>query len=129
MSSEACRERFVMQAASDDTTDNRIVWTCCKNNDGDLGARSAWERHSGLFTSVHDFDWDEFDAPEKDKRELITETDVRALFQNGPLTKAEAVKQLETNTGAHRVSCYRALKPAGRFAKHLHAKGERISWK
>ena len=24
-----------MQAASDDTTDNRVVWTCCKNNDGD----------------------------------------------------------------------------------------------
>src|SRR5205085_7506447 len=27
---------FVMQAASDETTDNRAVWTCCKNNDGEL---------------------------------------------------------------------------------------------
>ena len=35
------RTVFVMQAASDDTTDNRIVWTCCKNNDGELGRRSA----------------------------------------------------------------------------------------
>ena len=42
------RTVFVMQAASDDTTDNRIVWTCCKNNDGELGPRSAWERRNGL---------------------------------------------------------------------------------
>ena len=55
-----------MQAASDDTTDNRVVWTCCKNNDGDLGARSAWERRNGLFAPVADFDWTAFDAPEKD---------------------------------------------------------------
>jgi hypothetical protein len=122
------RTVFVMQAASDDTTDNRVVWTCCKNNDGELGARSAWERRNGLFAPVTDFDWEAFDAPEKDKRELITERDVRAVLENGALTKAEAAKQLESNTGAHRASCYRALQPDGRFGKHLRAEGERISW-
>jgi hypothetical protein len=123
------RTAFVMQAASDDTTDNRIVWTCCKNNDGDLGARSAWERRNGLFAPVTDFDWDTFDAPEKDRREIITEADMRAVFERGSLTKAEAAKKLETNTGAHRTSCYRALDPDGRFGKHLRVEGERISWK
>lgn len=123
------RTVFVMQAASDDTTDNRIVWTCCKNNDGDLGNRSAWERRNGLFAPVHDFDWDAFDAPERDKRELITEADVAAIFSNGSLTKTEAAKQLEEKTGRHRSSCYRALDPHGRFAKHLCVEGERISWK
>jgi DnaB-like helicase N terminal domain/AAA domain len=123
------RTVFVMQAASDNTTDNRIVWTCCKNNDGELGARSAWERRNGLFTPVTDFDWDTFDAPEKDSRELITETDVREVLEHGALTKAEAAKQLESNTGAHRTSCYRALRPDGRFGRHLHVEGERISWK
>jgi hypothetical protein len=123
------RTVFVMQAASDDTTDNRIVWTCCKNNDGELGPRSAWERRNGLFAPVTDFDWDSFDAPEKDKRELITESDVAAIFENGALTKAEAVRQLESNTGAHRTSCYRALKPEGRFAKHFRFEGERMNWK
>ena len=123
------RTVFVMQAASDDTTDNRIVWTCCKNNDGDLGKRSAWERRNGLFVPVHDFDWDEFDAPEKDKRELISETDVRAVLKNGALTKAEAAKKLEETTNAHRASCYRALKLDGRFANHLHETGEKIEWK
>jgi len=123
------RSVFVMQAASDDTTDNRIVWTCCKNNDGDLGARSAWERRNGLFAPVIDFDWGAFDAPEKDRREIISETDVRAVLENGALTKAEAAKKLEANTGAHRTSCYRALEADGRFAKHLLVEGERISWK
>jgi hypothetical protein len=65
------RTVFVMQAASDDTTDNRIVWTCCKNNDGELGGRSAWERCNGLFKPVEGFDWDTFDAP-ADGRETTT---------------------------------------------------------
>jgi hypothetical protein len=123
------RTVFVMQAASDDTTDNRVVTTCCKNNDGELGARSAWERRNGLFAPVTDFDWDAFDAPEKDKREVITESDMQAIFKNGALTKPEAAKQLGANTGAHRTSCYRALDPDGRFGKHLRVEGERISWK
>ena len=123
------RSVFVMQAASDETTDNRVAWTCCKNNDGELGVRSAWERRNGLFAPVRDFDWEAFDAPDKDRRELITETDVAAIFEKGTVMKAEAVKQLESNTGAHRASCYRALKPDGRFAQHLCVEGEGISWK
>jgi hypothetical protein len=123
------RTVFVMQPASDDTTDNRIVWTCCKNNDGELGSRSAWERRNGLFVPVSVFDWDAFDALKSDKRELITEADVRAVFDNGALTKTEAAKQLENNTGAHRTTCYRALELDGRFGNHLCAEGEKISWK
>ena len=45
-----------MQATSHETTDNRIVWTCFKNNDGELGTRSAW-----FFAPASDFDWDTLD--------------------------------------------------------------------
>ena len=55
---------WVVQAASDDVSDERIVQTCCKNNDGQLGPRSAWMRHNGLFVPVDTFDWEEFDHPE-----------------------------------------------------------------
>jgi CHC2-type zinc finger protein/AAA domain-containing protein len=123
------RTVFVMQAASDATTDNRVVWTCCKNNDGELGHRSAWERRNGLFAPVSEFDWDAFDAADKDAREVICENDLAKIFQNGPLTKSEAVRLLESNTGAHRASCYRALEPKGRFGKRLRFEGERINWK
>ena len=52
---------FVMQSASDDAED-RIVWTCCKNKDGELGDRSAWVRCNGLFDPVSDFDWDAWNS-------------------------------------------------------------------
>ena len=117
-----------MQHASDNTTDRRVVFTCCKNNDGTLGERSAWECRNGLFVPVMDFDWDEFDAPGKDGRALIDEEDVQALFENGDLPIAEAAKELESRTGCHRSTCYRALKPEGRFGKHLRYKGELLTW-
>jgi xanthine/CO dehydrogenase XdhC/CoxF family maturation factor len=56
---------FIMQSATDDVRDDRVVWTCCKNNDGELGKRSAWTRRNGLFDPVDDFDWDGFDNPGK----------------------------------------------------------------
>jgi len=121
------RTAFVMQAASDDTEDRRIVWTCCKNNDGELGSRSAWERRNGLFVPVTEFDWEAFDAPD-DGRETLSESDLAAIFENGALTKAEAVKELTCNTGASRASCYRALKKGGRFAKHLRFEAGKMRW-
>jgi hypothetical protein len=53
-----------VQAASDDVSDERIVLTCCKNNDGQLGERSAWIRRHGLFVPADCFDWEEFDYPD-----------------------------------------------------------------
>jgi hypothetical protein len=41
-----------------DVAEDRIVWTCCKNNDGEFGDRSAWIRCNGLLDPVSDFDWD-----------------------------------------------------------------------
>jgi hypothetical protein len=123
------RTVFVMQAGSDDTTDNQIVWTCCKNNDGDLGKRSAWERRNGLFAPVTDFDFETFDAPEKDRREMISEADMRAVFENGALTKPDARKLLEESTGASRSACYYALDPDGRFKKHLKHSEGKLTWK
>jgi hypothetical protein len=123
------RTVFVMQAASDETTDNRVVWTCCKNNDGELGARSAWERRNGLFAPVPNFDWEAFDAPEPDKREKITDAHMRKVFENGALTTSEARKLLEDSTGASRSACYYALDPDGRFSKHLNYSEGKLAWK
>jgi hypothetical protein len=122
---------FVMQLASDDPQDNRVVWTCCKNNDGELGARSAWERRNGLFAPVHNFDWDTFDNPRSDERVTITADDIAEVFDSGEkqLTRAEAAKALQTLTGAGRTACYMALKVNGRFAGHLCEADGLLSWK
>ena len=114
------RAVFVMQAASDDTEDKRIVWTCCKNNDGELGARSVWERGNGLFVPVKDFDWKTFEG-DGEKRRAVSLDDLDALFDGGNnrLTKSHAVAQLMEQTGLAKSACYQAFKPSGKFAQYL----------
>jgi hypothetical protein len=66
-------------------------------------------------------------APES-QRETVTEKDMRAVLSNGSLTLSEAAKRLGLLTGAERTTCYRCLRPDGRFARHLHVNGTRLSW-
>jgi hypothetical protein len=114
------RAVFVMQAASDDTEDRRIVWTCCKNNDGELGTRSAWMRGNGLFVPVKDFDWKTFEA-DGEKRRAVTLDDLDALFEGGArkLARSHAVAQLKDQTTLGQSACYAALKTDGKFAQNL----------
>ena len=69
------------------------------------------------------------DSPRKDRREVICEEDVATVFDNGPLTKAEAARKLSANTGASRATCYRALDDRGRFSGHLHFEKGKIMWR
>jgi predicted ATPase len=114
------RAVFIMQAASDDTEDRRIVWTCCKNNDGALGARAAWERRNGLFVPVQTFDWETFDDS-GEKRRIVTIKDLDALFDGGKtrLARSAAVTQLMEQTLLGKTACYEALKKDGKFSKNL----------
>ena len=63
--------------------------------------------------------------------EVITESHLAEVFCKGAynLTCVEAAKRLEELTGAHRTSCYRALRPNGRFARHLRAEGTMLTWR
>jgi hypothetical protein len=62
---------------------------------------------------------------------VITEEDVCEVFGHGAykLPRALAAKLLEELTGAHRTSCYRALRLKGRFRRHLRAEGRMLSWR
>lgn len=51
---------FALEPASNDTTDQQVILTCCKNNDGHPGKPSAWIRRNGLFDPAPDFDMDAF---------------------------------------------------------------------
>jgi len=119
-----------MQPASDDPEDRHVVWTCCKNNDGELGGRSAWVRSNGLFASVPDFDWDAFENAGKAERRTITDADMATVFENGakPLTRTAARDAL-TAAGAGRSAAYDALKLEGRFAGRLTEAEGLLSWK
>lgn len=122
---------FVMQTASDEVTDERIIWTCCKNNDGQHGQRSVWYRRNGLFLPCPDFDWEAFDNPPRESAERISEEHLKCLFDYGKrrLTRKTAVTELEEKTGFKKTACYAALDLSGRFGEHLLAdENGLLSW-
>jgi hypothetical protein len=124
------RSGFVMQAASDEPTDNRVVWTCCKNNDGAMGERSIWERRNGVFLPVTDFDWAGFDGG-GEKRQTVTLEDLDTLFEGGKrqLARQRAVEELMEQTGLGKSVCYTVLKADGRFAANLVDQDGMLSFK
>ena len=68
------------------------------------------------------------DVPVKDRRQVVSEDDVAAIFKDGPLMKVEAVRQL-ISQGFSRATSYRALDETGRFARHLHFQNGMLSWR
>jgi hypothetical protein len=105
------RAVWVLQPASSDVEDTRVVWTCCKNNDGDLGPRSAWIRRNGLFEAVSDFDWESFDGTGISKRSW---EDVPRLLREefcGMISKSKAVDHLKS-LGVPQATAYRWLEKA-----------------
>ncbi|MBI3877327.1 MAG: AAA family ATPase [Verrucomicrobia bacterium] len=115
------RSVLVMQPATDDTEDARVVVTCAKNNDGSLGARSAWERREGMFHAVEHFDFEAFDSGGPRQEPKVNEGHLRELFEQGRRWCAlkQAVESLEEIACVGRSAAYEALKlERGRFS-HL----------
>jgi hypothetical protein len=122
---------FILQHASDAVDENRVVVTCCKNNDGELGIRSVWNRENGLWTLCPEFDWDEWDNPtppaKRDKP--ITEEQMAAVFKNGSLSRKEAVDKLIALTGKKKQTCYNATGSDSPFDElHYDKKTKLLSW-
>jgi hypothetical protein len=119
------RSAFVMQHASDDPEDDRIVWTCSKNNDGELGGRTAWYRKNGLFVPCQDFDWESFDRPDSKRQKSITQAHMEKLFEGGRrLERKHAARELEEISTLKHTACYNALSLTGRFSAHLRQDSE-----
>jgi hypothetical protein len=124
------RTIFIMQHASDDVEEDTVVVTCCKNNDGEPGKRTAHRRRpSGIFEPVANFDWAEFDSSDKDKRVLITQEMVAETFESGPMLLPQARDRLQELSGATKSSCYRALSEKGRFGDDLEFNGKLVNWR
>ena len=119
---------FALEPASKDTEDDRVVLTCCKNNDGIEGSPSAWHRQNGLFGECEDFDWDAFDAGEV-KQQGITEEAMRGVLSGaGWLTKSAATSRLVDADICKRSAGFNALL---RFNDHFEndETGKKIRWR
>lgn len=120
-----------MVHASDETEEDRIVWACAKNNDGELGAKSAWRRANGHFEAVTDFDWAAFESPPKE-RKTITEDMVKAVFfeqgQRVAVERKRAVAKLMEASGCEHSAAYNALSLSGRYRSRLAMQDGRMVW-
>lgn len=110
------RSIWIIQSASNDGTDNRVVWTCSKNNDGELGERSSWIRKNGLFEEFKDFNWEEFDG---DGVKNFTWQDIVEILKNdaygavcGNISKSAAKDKIMKETGISRAQAYRWIDEA-----------------
>ena len=114
---------FVMQHASDDVCESRVVWRCCKNNDGELGARSVWERCNGLFSPVPNFDWSSWD--EGEKAGLFTVEDVVKIVVLRPngVRRADLAQEIEKTGKLSRSTAYRRIDQARDMGKIKFQKG------
>ncbi len=122
------RAVYVVQSASDDTQDRRIVFTCCKLNDAPEGPRSAWELRNGLFVPVESFDWEAFDGESRSPKKGVTEAHIREVFEQGDarMFLKEAAEKLQEIAGVGRTVAYNALKTeGGDFSRILHKREDR----
>lgn len=126
----ACRAAFILEPATPDAEDDRVILSCAKNNNGEMGAPSAWHRRNGLFAPCLDFDWKEWQQGGS-KRRVIEVEDLAAIFGNGSktLSKGEASKALQAHATVGHSAAYEALKADGRFAEHLSEVGGFITYK
>lgn len=124
----ASRVTFILEPATADGEDDRVLFTCAKNNNGEMGKPSAWHRKNGLFVPCEDFDWEEREGKKgaAENTRGVQLTQLNAIFQNGerPMSKLDAVANLHNLYKITRTAAYNALKPGGPFAAHLsHKKG------
>lgn len=103
------RSAFILQAATDDPEDNRVVMTCCKNNDGELGERSVWHRKNGLFEKADHFDWKEFDKGSEGSIPSSIDK-VKSILKEGRATRKRLITELHKIFGMGRSSVQAAIK-------------------
>lgn len=122
------RAVMVMQPASDDVEDDRVVLTTAKNNDGDRGPRSCWRHVPAGFEEVTDFDFDAYDGGGGEREAKVREEHIRTLLTAGPMAQAAAAKALAELAGVARSTAYESLKTAGgRFSHLIEGRGGVLS--
>ena len=108
------RAAFVMESIKDDNEKSSIRFTCCKNNNGALGAPTVWNFDKGRFTK-------ESDVPavgSSKKRKGITKEQLKQALAT-PVTKKLAVKSLEVTSGQSNSSCYKVFQEDSPLFKYL----------
>lgn len=98
------RTMFVVQPETSSMDNDKIIFEVSKANDCDPkwlsehGTRSAWHRMNGAFAPCHDFDWEEWDHPNRNEgsdRKKIRPAMIEEVFGDRPgMKRSELVRLL-----------------------------------
>jgi hypothetical protein len=122
------RSVFIMLRGSTQEEDNAIVWCNCKNNNGPLASRTAWEREPKGFTLLSDFDWKTFEEGEGG-RKVIRLEHIQAALGKDSWERAAAVERLEKESDCGKRACQKALSEKSPFASHMEFDGKWVKLK
>jgi len=108
----AARCVFALEPASADVTDETVVLTCCKNNDGREGETSAWYRRNGLFDPNPDFDMSAYlkGGDSEHRRKVPADAIAKALRGMAGETRSQAVARLTAAGLCARTKAFEILK-------------------
>ncbi|MCX8156620.1 MAG: AAA family ATPase [Verrucomicrobiae bacterium] len=133
------RTVFVIQPATMEADDDRIVFDCAKSNNDTPLPMSAWHRRNGAFQPCLDFDFDTWLNPPDDrggKQRQVTDQVMRDIFHQGrrALCRLDAVEALCQATGLATSTAYKYFDggktPQGdRFKDHLVEKDGLLWWR
>ncbi len=94
----AARAAFVLQKVTDESADPRRVWSCCKANNCEMPAPTAWTCEDATFTALPAFDWDEWrggNSKPAGRPPKVTEAHIREAFSGSlGMVKKHAVAKL-----------------------------------
>jgi AAA domain len=119
------RTVWVLQHASDDVNERRVVVTCCKNNDGQLGDRSVWTRDNGLWSSVPGFDWEAWDSGEKEGDFSVSKVAEIVAKNTGGISQPKLIAGIK-NIGASKSAAYRWVQKAEKSGEIRFQKGKDV---
>jgi hypothetical protein len=129
---QKARTAFMLQPATDDIEDDRVIFDCGKSNNDVPLPMSAWHRRNGEFLICPGFDFDQWLNPPDDggNKAAPTEADMAKLFAGRKALKKVFAKELEAK-GYSTASVYRWLNETnGKFREFLAVDGDGLmSWK
>lgn len=100
------RSVFVLEAASDRTDDPYVCLTCAKNNNGELGEPTYWERCNGAFAPVEP---EVLQLIEESEAESCPLQAVRDRLMEEPLSRKQLVDRFEGVRGMGRSKVYQIV--------------------
>ena len=121
------RAVFVVQPASSDMSDDRVVFEVAKSSDckpdffKEYGSRTAWHRANGAFEKVADFDWHAWDNPQPEneqRREVKPEMVKQILDGSDGMLMWELSKAISAEFEVGKSTVARALGEKG-YLRHM----------